>query len=443
MAASRMRSVADPSIGVSDLLTAIETYLDGSKDQTLQDLVEAPPNLSWKTSPLPAWLARLGPLWKNYLQVAPNGVLPAKRHRSALEKLQERRHVNKDMPKTSPSQWADKIDERARIGLAQLRILKQDQLAYGRCMRKCDQEEQDCLQAVLSQLKVEEVEPSECRAMVVYGSQGSRDIVKLPEKAPSPWDVFSNVISRPSLEVEDDSQTTTETPSAQRTPAPRQRSSPVKILTPPATSPREGRSLFLDSLQACGLLNVEDVDLIDRSAKQKPINHGFSSQLTRARAVAGKSKAKPKSKAAAKKGAAKKKAKKPAEEDEEEIADEAQAASPNEPESDAENEETQNEDAEKQDEQKEDQNEDQEVEDKAEAVEDEKGQQSSVPEGYGFDSTASRALNRKRFTSRKWHQAFTELKKNNELDDEERKKRAREASQEASKLFEKLWPRGK
>ena len=75
-----------------------------------------------------------------------------------------------------------------------------------------------------------------------------------------------------------------------------------------------------------------------------------------------------------------------------------------------------------------------------EQPEEEQSKETTVPEG--FDPNASRSLNRKRFTSRAWHQGFDGGKATG-LDDEGSKARAREASQNASKQFDLLWPNTK
>ena len=99
MAHSKVRAirlVADPSIGVSDLLSCWENFLDELGHNNLHQSIQPPPNTSWKTAPQPGWLARLSSLWAKFLSIAGNGVVPSKKHRSSLEKLQDKRPVNKD-----------------------------------------------------------------------------------------------------------------------------------------------------------------------------------------------------------------------------------------------------------------------------------------------------------------------------------------------------------
>ena len=79
----------------------------------------------------------------------------------------------------------------------------------------------------------------------------------------------------------------------------------------------------------------------------------------------------------------------------------------------------------------------QEKNEKAEPTEPEK---EHVPEG--FDPAATRALNRKRFTSRHWHQAYDQAIASG-MDEELAKAKGREGSQAASQEFEKRWPKPK
>ena len=61
----------------------------------------------------------------------------------------------------------------------------------------------------------------------------------------------------------------------------------------------------------------------------------------------------------------------------------------------------------------------------------------NVPDG--FDKEATRATNRKRFTSRAWHREFDSCPE--DMDPEDKKAQAREASKLASQEFERLWPK--
>ena len=108
--AQRTRVVADPSIGMADLLLVLETWLNVVGNSHMSSMLKPPQGTTWKTSAVPSWLCKLAPLWKSFLKLAPNGVLPSKKHRQALEKLQDRREVNLNA-KVSVEDFAITMDE--------------------------------------------------------------------------------------------------------------------------------------------------------------------------------------------------------------------------------------------------------------------------------------------------------------------------------------------
>ena len=134
------RLVADPSIGVGDLLECMETWLDELNHNRLYSTIKPPAQTKWKTAPDPGWLLSLTSLWSKLLRLAPNGMIPSKKNRQSLERLQDARNVNHG--KIEKQAFADQIDEYMRIGLAQLRALKQSELQMSRAMRKATREEQ-------------------------------------------------------------------------------------------------------------------------------------------------------------------------------------------------------------------------------------------------------------------------------------------------------------
>ena len=139
-ARQRFRLVADPSIGVSDLEAAIKKFLDKAQEQkplNLYDFLAPPPSVTWKSAVHVPYLCRISPLLLEYIQVASNAVLPGKRHKQALCKLDERLSLNNHRTR-SREDWADFIDDRARMALAHLRSLKQE-VPRQRAFRKADQ----------------------------------------------------------------------------------------------------------------------------------------------------------------------------------------------------------------------------------------------------------------------------------------------------------------
>lgn len=108
------RLTADPSIGVGDLYKVLEGWLDEVGNNQLATSLKPPQGTTWKTAADPVWLCSLSSLWKKLVALAPNGVIPSKKNRLALEKLQEHRTVNTG--KLSQAGFAEQIDEWIRIG---------------------------------------------------------------------------------------------------------------------------------------------------------------------------------------------------------------------------------------------------------------------------------------------------------------------------------------
>ena len=135
----------------------------------LYKVLEPPPHVTWKTAPDPNWLCAHSELWKLYLAKASNGVLPAKKHRTSLLKLQERREMNfTTKPKKTPEDYADTVDEWVRVGLSHLRTLKQNPQARARAMRKLDTNQIGNLQEVLDM--IQGLEKRRCSRTMCSGS---------------------------------------------------------------------------------------------------------------------------------------------------------------------------------------------------------------------------------------------------------------------------------
>lgn len=463
------RSVADPSIGVGDLKAAMESYLDGNhggvKDFSL--LYGLPGGFSWKSSPCGSWLASLSPLWLAYLKVAGNAVLPPKKHRQALEKLLEQRSFLKlASDKKTLTEWADKMDETIRIGMGQLRALRNDQQAKLRAFRKIDAEEQVRLDEVLSLVKdgrakdeedsqglgqAEAAGASDSRALVPLQKGSSHDSldgqVGLIEVKGSPAEIFQRVLEKGS--GDEAHPTPTRQVSLQRCrSSPKSTGGAFKQVMSTKTAP----SLLEQIMGMSGVqFDLGDEAYVSACETQKPINEGFKSQLQRCNRAqkealeqepeAPRPKAKAKAKA---KGQAKAKAKAQAKASEKKKPKASAKKRAQKPEEDCGDSEA---DAEEASPAGEDGNvtppakraklDGKEADVPTEKVE---KQTCPVPAGHGFDAGASRALNRKRYTSRKWHQAYVMHADISDL--EQRKEKARQASQEASAYFESVWPKG-
>lgn len=466
MAASKGKSTrltADPSIGVSDLLTCLETFLDTCGDNNLQKHIEPPAGLWWKTSPHPGWLGKLQVLWKQYLTIAPNGLIPGKRHRDSLEKLVDRRKIHTGQ--RSVPEFAERVDEWIRIGLAHLRDINKTPISKQRCMRKAAPDEQKALESVLSMLVLSDSQqdceeetstalvPVASTSVVAAAMDSNERTNKLVPK--DPMDIFQMVLDRPDVDMN--------TNTTKKSPNRKERSSGSK------STNLGGFNGFLDGLMALGSVEGKDADLLGACKHQQPINQNCTSQLQRANKAkkkeaegdeaqpqnnkaTSKAKAKPKTKAKAKtlpkaKAKAKQGAKETAiaskdaaSETREEHSEQQDVAPKKTPEKTqkakkkgmmSEAKGTKKTKLKKKKKKTKRENKD-------------NGQKEEEPEMLeelpaGLDPKASRAINRKRFTSRAWHKEYVSSKAEG-LDSEQAKVRARIASQAASVEFVQLWP---
>ena len=132
--------VADPSISLEDLMQPMENFISlhmkGRRDVAQAVWKQEP---TWKTAPNMEWLSDISPLLMGYLMVARNGVLPSKKHKDALMKIEKAEPVN--YSKKNLNDFIDKTDEMIKIALSQIRTLKKDEVAKGRAYKKASKEE--------------------------------------------------------------------------------------------------------------------------------------------------------------------------------------------------------------------------------------------------------------------------------------------------------------
>lgn len=90
MAMSRNRLAPDPSICVMDLETAIASFCKEKGTNDLWSLIAPTPGrkFSWKTSADLEFLTRVAPLFVKLAPIAANLVLPSKKLKAALLKIQ-------------------------------------------------------------------------------------------------------------------------------------------------------------------------------------------------------------------------------------------------------------------------------------------------------------------------------------------------------------------
>ena len=280
MAKPKQRLVADPSIGVADLLQCIECWLDEKGASSILKELEPPSGTGWKTAVDPSWITKLGGLWKKFIANAPNGVIPSKKNRTALEKLQDRRQVNQG--KRNPQDFAELCDEWIRIGLAQLRSCKQSQLIRARTMRKAGPDEQEMINDLISMLaevpeeNEETATPPKPDPVPVAKASAPSGQVPAPTTQQGVSDQGEDVDPLSVFEAINKKEALGE--------------SPTKVITSPIASRRPSSSSgspwkfdgFATGLKAMGYLTEEDQTIMARCSNQRPINLGSSTQLQRA-----------------------------------------------------------------------------------------------------------------------------------------------------------------
>ena len=301
------RLCADPSIGVADLMAAVEDFLSLAHKQrsiNLLEFVKVPPGVSWKTTPTAGHLATVSPLLCCYLRRAKNGVLPAAKHKSALAKLDESLNLNAGKGKNRED-WVDQVDDNIRMTLSHLRGLKASEVSKQRLFRKADVHQQQQIEELLSFLQMPEeffVTPrgeasspsSNSGALALMDAEPQALVVgdKLEEAAAGspvglqdidPAAVFASVLSQEPIAA----------------------ASPMKN-TKPAKAPASSGSAaeekpgqgFLATLMACGVLTADEVAMV----KGSTLEDGPVKPKPKPKAKAKVAKPKPSASKVAKKG---------------------------------------------------------------------------------------------------------------------------------------------
>ena len=149
--------MADPSLGVSDLMKVLRAEMAVTKSWDLWAKLahsNGPhAQFSWKTAPNPTWMAQTADLMYRFVAIAPNGILHSSKLKQAVLKLQQEKKIN--FSKYHEETFADKCDYRIRCLLNQFCMLKQKNEEYSRCMRKCSEAEQQAIDQVLDLMDVE------------------------------------------------------------------------------------------------------------------------------------------------------------------------------------------------------------------------------------------------------------------------------------------------
>ena len=104
---SRVRLAADPSVGVSDVVSALQEAVEEEGSRDLLRLLHSKYQFTWKTAPDAEWLGGdfVSELYKKLFQIHVNGVMQGRKVKTALLKLQtEKGRLN--FTKLHDSDWA-------------------------------------------------------------------------------------------------------------------------------------------------------------------------------------------------------------------------------------------------------------------------------------------------------------------------------------------------
>ena len=147
---TRFRLSADPTIGVADLMAPLDNYMVSKGDSNILNMVRPPTGVTQKTAPDLLWLKKNYQLYLEYAKVAPNSMIPPRKHRTALERLD--RHTKCNFTKATTEDWADQVDQAIRLAMKQFRDLKNEVIFRERAFRRVDSVVQKNIQKVLDHL---------------------------------------------------------------------------------------------------------------------------------------------------------------------------------------------------------------------------------------------------------------------------------------------------
>lgn len=135
-------------------MKAMTNFLDEQCDLDLHAAVSPPGHnvWSWKTAPNLSWMAKISALTIHFLNFAPNGVLSSSKLKNAVLKLAAVKKINRT--RYADIDFADQVDLRIRVVLAQLRLLEQKTEEYQKAMRKASPEENEHITKTKSRLPV-------------------------------------------------------------------------------------------------------------------------------------------------------------------------------------------------------------------------------------------------------------------------------------------------
>eukprot|EP00435_Cladocopium_sp_Y103_P022554 s808_g5.t1 len=250
---SARRLVADPMVGVADLMQPLEKLLTREKGMSnLSKFLQPPSGASWKSAVPIEWLCKHQELFMDYINVAKNSVISGKKHKKALEKLDEQYQIIQG--RKSREDGIDYLDDALRMGLAHLRQLRQstekEQTAYRRGTGSSDD------LASATHVK-QEIEMADNVTLKIFGEK--------------PESFFDRVLNKKRSPEKKTKKTTEDTTSLEEM-------TPQKQKEEKAESPGDP---FVCSLE---ILPGDD-DLLEKAAKVRPLHQGGKSQQQRLNAT--------------------------------------------------------------------------------------------------------------------------------------------------------------
>lgn len=204
------RATVDPSIGVMQIIGALQCHLNRMHTTDLESSLAVPDRKpwGWKRALNPSWMIALCPLAYDLVKVASNAVLPSKKVKLAIHKLIDQRKVTVKHSKREVVDCIDTCDQMIRIFLSQFRKAKQDRDSYMSLVRRMSESEKRALDEVLSILDLTlpgaEAEENPVAAvgetaLVPYNPSSSSTppaISALPSSSASKQSIFRRILSK-------------------------------------------------------------------------------------------------------------------------------------------------------------------------------------------------------------------------------------------------------
>ena len=158
------RLKCNPMLGVADLMKAFQKLIDFHSSRDIRRILDPPADMDWKSAPHAKWICRQSVLFSALLDCAPNTVLTSRKVKEALQRLHDEGGSLNSTRKDDGILW-DIIDTKIRIGMAQLRELKNNRdLCLDRARRKLSEEEQGTLQSLLDKVHFSSEDSPSCPA---------------------------------------------------------------------------------------------------------------------------------------------------------------------------------------------------------------------------------------------------------------------------------------